>query len=167
AGGGGGFPMRARSLSVTLVLVVAAGAAVAGAALGADGGGDAAELECLALNIYWEARSESPEDQAAVAHVTLNRVASPDFPDTICGVVQEGGETEGECQFSWWCDGTPDLPENREAWAEAERVARSVLSGATGDPTGGALYYHLDDVSPDWAAEKQRLAVIGPHVFYK
>jgi|HigsolmetaAR203D_1030402.scaffolds.fasta_scaffold04716_6 spore germination cell wall hydrolase CwlJ-like protein len=130
-------------------------------------GADAAELECLALNIYWEARSESVEDQAAVAHVTLNRVASPDFPDTICDVVRQGEPELGSCQFSWWCDGAPDRPEDAEVWAETERTARDVLSGAIPDPTRGALYYHLDGITPDWAAGKERLTILGPHVFYR
>ncbi|MGZ9034938.1 MAG: hypothetical protein ACXW25_11110, partial [Rhodospirillales bacterium] len=44
-----------------------------------------AELRCLALNVYWEARSESALGRLAVAAVTLNRVAHRDFPGTICG----------------------------------------------------------------------------------
>ncbi len=76
-------------------------------------------LHCLALNVYWEARSGSPEDQRAVAHVTLNRVASPDFPGSVCAVVRQGGEARDRCQFSWRCDGKPDRPENPEAWRKA------------------------------------------------
>ena len=46
-------------------------------------------LTCIALNVYYEARSEPLEGQYAVAHVVLNRVASPRFPDDACTVVQQ------------------------------------------------------------------------------
>jgi spore germination cell wall hydrolase CwlJ-like protein len=53
------------------------------------------ELGCLVANIYHEARGEDALGQAAVAHVTLNRVRSPSYSDTVCGVVWQPG------QFSW------------------------------------------------------------------
>jgi spore germination cell wall hydrolase CwlJ-like protein len=43
----------------------------------------------------------------AVASVIFNRVADQRFPNSVCGVVQEGGESP-PCQFSWWCDGKSD-----------------------------------------------------------
>ena len=66
-----------------------------------DNARDAA-LQCLALNVYWEARSEPMQGQLAVAAVTLNRVNDPRFPDDICDVVRQGGEVrKHRCQFSW------------------------------------------------------------------
>jgi N-acetylmuramoyl-L-alanine amidase len=125
-------------------------------------------LECLALNIYWEARSESVRDQRAVGHVTLNRMASPEFPDTICEVVHQGGEdTLYGCQFHWWCDGKVDEPQNPIAWQEALHIARMVLSGNDRDPTEGALFFHNDDVVPEWASARLRTVQIGPHIFYR
>jgi len=47
---------------------------------------------CLALAMYWEAKSEGADGMLAVASVVLNRVAHPEFPDTVCGVVKQGGE---------------------------------------------------------------------------
>ena len=47
------------------------------------------DLECLALNIYHEARSESLAGQYAVADVTINRVRDRRYPSTICGVVKQ------------------------------------------------------------------------------
>jgi len=44
---------------------------------------------CLALNVYFEARSEAVNAQFAVAQVTMNRVLSNKYPDTVCGVVCE------------------------------------------------------------------------------
>ncbi|MGH6946417.1 MAG: cell wall hydrolase [Kiloniellales bacterium] len=129
---------------------------------------DREELRCLALNIYWEARAEPLEDRWAIAHVTLNRVASPDFPDSICAVVQQGGEQSlGGCQFSWWCDGRSDTPFEDEAWREARRLARRALTAPLPDPTGGALFFHNDSIEPAWAGEKQRLRQIGAHIYYR
>jgi len=124
-------------------------------------------LRCLALNVYWEARSGSPEDQRAVAHVTLNRVASPDFPGSVCGVVRQGGEVRDRCQFSWRCDGKSDRPENPEAWRKAMEVAREALAGAHSDPTHGALFFHHASVQPEWAGRRTRTMQIGHHVFYR
>ena len=64
-------------------------------------------LLCLSANIYFEARSEKVDGQIAVAEVTLNRVRSDDYPDDVCSVVLQ--ENSEGCQFSWWCDGKPDV----------------------------------------------------------
>ena len=125
------------------------------------------ELECLALNIYWEARSEPLLGQVAVAAVTLNRVAAPAFPDSVCEVVFQGEERGRHlCQFSWRCDGLDDRPRNLVAWEAARRVARLALSDQVADPTGGALWYHADHVLPDWTEEMTMRARIGHHLFY-
>src|SRR5258706_5652330 len=47
------------------------------------------DLQCLAENVYFEARGEPLEGQYAVAEVTLNRTRSEHFPHTVCGVVHE------------------------------------------------------------------------------
>ncbi len=125
------------------------------------------ELACLALNIYWEARSESLEGQQAVAKVTLNRVRSPDFPDTICGVVTQGSERTTGCQFSWQCDGRDDTPRDARAWARANEVARHGLFEDPADPTRGALFYHATYVSPTWVRLMTQVTQIGRHIFYR
>ena len=125
-------------------------------------------LQCLALNLYHEARSEPLEGQIAVAAVTLNRVRSGDFPDSVCGVVKQGGQKQlNRCQFSWWCDGKSDEPANAEAWAKSEALARRALFGELADPTGGALWYHATYVSPFWSNRKVQTAWIGRHIFYR
>ena len=53
---------------------------------------------CLAEAIYFEARGESIKGQFAVAEVILNRVDSRSFPDTVCGVITQGGERRHACQ---------------------------------------------------------------------
>jgi len=125
------------------------------------------QLRCLALNIYWEARSESTTGQLAVAAVTLNRVKNPNFPSDVCTVVRQGGEIRRHrCQFSWWCDGKKDKPVNTESWRRAMTLARLITAGVVKDPTHGALWYHADYVTPNWAEQKQRVAKIGRHIFY-
>jgi spore germination cell wall hydrolase CwlJ-like protein len=128
----------------------------------------AEQLECLALNIYWEARSEPTTGQLAVASVTLNRVAHPRYPDSVCEVVYQGGEGGKKgCQFSWWCDGKPDRPRNAAAWAKAVKIALLAASAELPDPTGGALWYHADYVDPRWARSKLVVARIGRHLFFR
>lgn len=125
------------------------------------------ELRCLALTIYWEARSESQKDRAAVAHVALNRVGAQGFPDTVCRVVQQGGERPGRCQFHWWCDGRSDEPQERRAWNEAVALARKTIEGEVDDPTNGALYFHNARVRPSWAEKHRRTTRIGSHLYYR
>ncbi len=122
-------------------------------------------LACLALNVYYEARSEGREGQAAVAHVTLNRAKAEGFPDRVCEVVTEGaGES---CQFSWWCDGKPDDPENPEAFERAAAVAARAMAGASRDPTGGATYFISTGIEPPaWTAKMRETALIEGHRFY-
>lgn len=125
------------------------------------------QIECLALNIYWEAKSEPLLGQLAVAAVTLNRVNHPGFPPTICGVVQQGAESRRyQCHFSWWCDGKDDTPRERDAWRHALALAAAAVFTGVPDPTRGALWYHASYVRPNWADEKQEVARIGAHIFY-
>jgi N-acetylmuramoyl-L-alanine amidase len=125
------------------------------------------DLHCLALNIYHEARSEPETGQIAVARVTLNRVESEAFPESICGVVKQGGQRLHRCQFSWWCDGKPDDPKEQQAWKRSLEISRRVLADEVPDPTNGALYYHTDYVSPKWSNHFKRTARIGRHLFYR
>ncbi len=126
------------------------------------------DLDCLALNIYFEARGEALDGKRAVGHVVLNRVADEGFPDTICQVIRQGGEeVRHKCQFSWWCDGRSDRPADQLAWRESREVAWEVLRGATKDPTRGALWYHAAYVQPPWSETKVKSRQIGQHVFYR
>ncbi len=125
------------------------------------------ELTCLAQNIYFEARSEPLEGKLAVAHVVMNRVASRYFPDSVCGVVQDGtDEVLHRCQFSWYCDGKKDEVEDQGAWKEATELASKVYWGRAEDPSGGALWYHADYVKPVWRKAFAKGPTIGRHIFY-
>ena len=124
-------------------------------------------LECLAQTMYWEAGAD-PRNQAAVGHVVLNRVASPRFPDTVCGVVHQGGATPlYSCQFHWWCDGRSDDDVFAPAYATAQATARELLTDPGPDPTDGALFFHATSISPGWFGTLERTASMGGHIFYR
>ena len=124
------------------------------------------EMACLAEAIYYEARSESDDGQAAVAEVILNRAASPRYPADICEVVyQRNART---CQFSYTCDGSIGrFPVRRNAWVKAEHIAREVVEGRRGrNLPDRSVNYHADYVSPRWGARLERVRQIGAHIFY-
>jgi|TARA_R110000851_G_scaffold8550_1_gene32961 spore germination cell wall hydrolase CwlJ-like protein len=124
-------------------------------------------LMCLALNIYFEARSEPIQGQIAIAEVTLNRVASSDFPNDICGVVLQ--ENKDGCQFSWWCDGKSDYPKEHNSLRTSKAIAKLMLEEGEYISVVGenATHYHNDEVYPYWADHLQRIRRIGKHIFYK
>ena len=123
------------------------------------------QFVCLATALYFEARGESLAGQAAVAEVILNRVDSPRYPNTICGVVRQKGS--GSCQFSFTCDGRPDTVSDSAAWDRAGRIARAMLDGAPRLLTGGATHFHTPAVHPVWAKRFVQTARIGAHIFYR
>ena len=126
------------------------------------------ELYCLAKNIYFESRNQPKLGQIAVAQVTMNRVNSPKFPDSVCGVVQQGGEKRHRCQFSWYCDGKKDEPEGDPAWDESVYLALLIYSEEFAiDVTEGALWYHATYVSPNWAEHYEKTVRINEHIFYR
>lgn len=126
------------------------------------------QLECLTRNIYWEAASEPFEGKVAVAQVTLNRMKSGKFPNSVCGVVHQKNVFYEKvvCQFSWYCEGTQKIkPVHRPLWRESEEVAKKVLLEGFRLPSlHQALYYHADYVNPGWKHPK--IEQIGHHIFY-
>ncbi len=125
------------------------------------------EWYCLAEALYFEARGESIKGQFAVAEVIMNRVASKRFPDSVCGVVEQGTGKQYQCQFSYNCDGAAEVVNERRAWARVGKVARLMLDGAPRQLTAGATYYHTNAVSPRWSEKFARTATIGTHHFYR
>lgn len=117
------------------------------------------DIECLARNIYHEARGEPLEGQIAVAQVTLNRVQSPGYHNSVCGVVY------AHRQFSWTLDKRKQV-RDAKAWRAALDVSRAVLTKAVALPEFAATHFHTKQVKPRWAKTKTRVAVIGNHIFY-
>lgn len=122
---------------------------------------DLRQIECLADNIYHEARGESIIGQIAVAQVTLNRVEHSYFPDTVCDVVWQPH------QFSWTGDGRSDETHDRARYEVAVNIAETVYVEVEDDPTDGALFYHATYISPpSWTRQMEEVTNIGVHVFY-
>lgn len=127
------------------------------------------QLECLAMNIYHEARGESYEGKLAVATVTMNRVNIDKFPSTVCGVVWQA--TNKGCQFSWTCDGKSDRIRDQGAYSEAIEMAQDVLlNGLRSYKIGrDVLFYHANYINPRWEERwnAELIAQIDTHKFYK
>ena len=153
--------------AVLAALLTAACALLAPAgAHGTETAPDAEHRECLALTMYWEARGEGPEGMRAVGSVVLNRVEHEEFPATPCEVVYQGGETP-PCQFSWWCDGKSDRPQELELWETAMALAAELLEDRGEDPTRGALFFHSANIGVPWRIERTRTAEILGHIYYR
>lgn len=125
------------------------------------------DLECLAEAIYFEARGESLDGQRAVAEVILNRVKSKKFPNSICEVVRQGTGRKHNCQFSYYCDGRPELVHEDEAFDKIDSWSRDYPIRSSKGLTGGALYFHATNVQPHWASHFHRSAKVGRHIFYR
>jgi N-acetylmuramoyl-L-alanine amidase len=140
-----------------------------------------AQVNCMAKNIFFEAAVESTAGKLAVAQVTLNRVNSTWYPNTVCEVVYEGPTytaSDGQqlpkrdrCQFSWYCDGKDDIPPtNSRLWDSSFSLAQYVLKNNENLPdiTDGALHYHARYIkAPRWTKKKKVTATIDQHIFYK
>lgn len=119
-----------------------------------------AEL-CLALNIFHEARGESMTGQWAVANVTMNRVKSKKWPNTVCGVVYQPS------QFSWTLSRVAVSKRDRVAFQRAETMAGQILRGElTLDLTEGSTYFHRVGLKPCWLTDVDKVVTIDNHVFY-
>ena len=140
------------------------------------------QVNCLAKNIYFEAGNQSKLGQKAVGLVTLNRVKSSRFPNSICKVVKEARYSKwhktrtgklvplrNKCQFSWYCDGKSDNITNRRVFAKIYNIAKKLYlnQDTVYDITKGALWYHADYVSPYWKKAVTKTVKIGQHIFYK
>lgn len=124
------------------------------------------DLECLTQAIYYEARNESEDGQAAVAEVVINRSRTGRYPRAICDVVYQ--RNSRTCQFTFTCDGAIGRGRvNLAAWARAERIAREVLAG--NKPRllpASSVNYHANYVRPSWGRRLERVRQIGAHIFY-
>jgi spore germination cell wall hydrolase CwlJ-like protein len=143
---------------------------------------------CLAENIYHEARNEPTAGMVAVGNVTMNRVYSKRFPNSICTVVHQGPHYESwktrnlpdlpdesrvyypikhRCQFSWYCDGLSDDIRNKRKFQQILELAVDIRKKIYPDITDGATHYHANYVDPSWAKVYNKTVTINTHIFYK
>ncbi len=122
-----------------------------------------APVECLALNMYHEARGEGEIGMGLVATVTVSRKKSPCYRPTVCGVVR------AHRQFSWTTDGKWDHATDEKAYAEAYRLAVAWLFLKARVNLEGVderlLNFHTVDVNPKWE-NVQVVLVWRRHIFY-
>jgi len=121
---------------------------------------------CLATAALYEAGPDE-SGQKAVIQVILNRLRSPHFPKTVCGVVYQGSSLPTGCQFSFACDGSALRRPQREGWAGARKAARLALAGYVFRPVGRATHYHADYVVPAWMHSLDKIAQVHAHIFYR
>jgi spore germination cell wall hydrolase CwlJ-like protein len=128
---------------------------------------DRQQVDCLATNMYHEAKNQGYYGMKAVGLVTMNRAGHRNFPPTVCEVVYQ--KKANVCQFSWYC--------SRKALAldtssQEYRLARSIAVRLYAqrhqvlDFTGGALFFHADYVNPRWNKTMIKTVQIGRHIFY-
>ncbi len=116
------------------------------------------EEELLARIVHAESKGEPYLGQVCVAAVILNRVSSPDFPNSLSGVIYQPGA------FEPVSNGTinQEVPQD----ASARKAAREALNGY--DPTGGCLYFfNPNTATSKWIWSREVVKTIGKHVFAK
>ncbi len=133
-----------------------------------DDNGRAKSVKCLTEAIYFEARGESVRGQIAVAQVVMNRVFSGYYPNTVCGVVYQNASRHLACQFTFACDGIPDVVREPDAWERAKKIADETIDGQLWLPeVGKATHYHAYWVHPSWVHEMTKMYRLGVHTFYR
>jgi len=119
------------------------------------------ELECLAVGIYFESKSEPLAGQLAVGEVIANRANSNGrFPSSYCGVLFQ------RSQFSFIRGRSlPSVPRSSRQWSTAVAIAKIVDQDLKDSAAPKALFFHARRVSPGW--KLKRVASIGNHIFYR
>jgi len=136
--------------------------------LGLDGTRRTKAEKCLANAVYFEARGEPLRGQIAVAQVVMNRVFSGYYPNDVCGVVYQNAHRHLACQFTFACDGIPDVIREPDAWERAKQIAKDMLDGRSWlSEIGKATHYHAYWVHPRWVRTMRKLDKIGVHTFYR
>lgn len=149
--------MRIFPFAATVVIALSLStAAVAG---GCD---DRKELQALALNIYHEARGEPEEGMRMVGEVTINRVASSLYPDTICDVVYQ------KSQFSWVSTKENKKPNDKKSWYMSLKIAKELLDeNVASYPHLATHFVNLGVAKPGWTRKFEKVETIGGHTFYR
>lgn len=130
---------------------------------------DSKQINCLAENLYFEARGESLLGQIAVNNVVMNRVNDPAkrFGSTPCDVINQitlNKRKQKVCQFSWKCERNKKI-KDQQKFIALKTVSHYTYYGAFQDVTNGSKFYHAIYVNPKWNLEK--VTKIGQHIFYR
>ena len=157
-------------LSALGLVIVVMGLLISNAVDAVDDQAVNRQLTCLARNVYYEARGEPDKGKRAVAKVTLNRVKSSRFPNTICEAVYEQRWDKRRRRyvgaFAWTEFDSVPSPKSRQ-WRKAWKAAEAVYQNPESVQLKGALFYHATRIKPRWAKQKKRIKKIGRHIFYR
>lgn len=132
------------------------------------------DRDILARTLWGEARGEGLDGQIAVGWTIRNRVFDGN-PRSWWG---EGyaGVCQAQYQFSCWNKNDPNFAYLSGAKAipvrelvQAFKAADQVITGAVGDPTGGATHYYATTMPrpPIWANSAKQTLELGHHMFFK
>ena len=127
------------------------------------------DLECLAWNLYFEARGGTHAEKIAVAWVPINRLSDPRFGTNICTNVFQYTLSSGQktWQFSWaGIKFGKNWKIEAETWKQVQRIALGVYKGQIHDTGKGALFFHHVDVQTSWTPRSGKWR-IGTHYFYR
>lgn len=122
---------------------------------------------CLTAAIYYEAASETDDGMRGVAQVIVNRTRHPSFPNTICGVVFQGSQRAGVCQFTFSCDGAMARAPSKPNWLRASCIAAAALGGYVFPKVGLATHYHTQAIWPRWGKSLVMTNIVGAHIFHR
>lgn len=131
-------------------------------------------VQCMTVNIFFEARGESIEGMKAVAATVINRTKHKSYPSTVCSAVFQPK------QFSWTHQQKPadivkllnadlsDLSQkDKQAYHQAETIAQKPFKELLEALPKGVTHYHATYVKPAWAKAMKKVKKIGQHIFYK
>jgi len=119
-----------------------------------------AAAACLSLALYHEARGEPLQGQLMAARVIVNRMKSPRWPSSMCGVITQ------DRQFSFYRKNNTPKPRDEVAWAKAQKLATDIINDPDILPYSTADHYHAVNVQPVWRKGLHRVVRIGRHVFW-
>lgn len=120
------------------------------------------EMNCLAQNIYYEARGESILGMVGIAQITLNRADSKHRgKSTLCGVVHD------DRQFSWANGSAKPRRLDKVSWQHSLHIAQLVLLGVRIRELDDAIYFHSRKIKqPKWSRDLPVNKTIGKHIYF-
>lgn len=116
------------------------------------------ELTCLAKIVHHESANQPEAGQLAVAHVVLNRLASPRFPKSVCAIALQPGQFFNVHAYD---------PSGDRRWANSLRIARMAVEGHGDEAAPGALFFHTAGHNSAFFRSRPRVTQIAGHVFYR
>ncbi|MFJ5717463.1 cell wall hydrolase [Neobacillus sp. NPDC093127] len=118
------------------------------------------EKDLFARLVEAEAKGESYEGKVAVATVVLNRVESPQFPDTVTEVINE---VVGHAYaFSPVQNGEINKPASEESTQAVDEALNRE------DTLNDSIFFYNPEIATDtWIRSRETVETIGNHVFAK